>query len=192
MKKNVVLTSLVIGSIIATSNTSCSSKRKVKKEAITYTLSDISTDGETPDWVFDDSLIGNGDKNNQDYKYFVGEDDNINKTLCTKGASANATEKVVEELSQEIKSNYTKIINNDNDNLDSKINATIQHNIESKLGGIERVKSYWEQRNYQQKLGADKDKKVYFCYQVVKIKKSTMKEISDSVTNATLRANNKQ
>ena len=164
----------------------CSSKRSVKKDQLSYTLSDMSTD-ETPDWIFDSSELG---KKDTEYKYFVGEYDNVNKVLCRKGASADATEKVVAEISQEIDSVFANNVSNANENVNAISNADIKHKIQSKLGGIENVASYWEQKNYKKELGADADKKVYSCYQAVKIKKSTIKEISDSVTNSTVRINN--
>ena len=164
----------------------CSSKRSVKKDQLSYTLSDMSAD-ETPDWVFDSSELG---KKDTEYKYFVGEYDNVNKVLCRKGASADATEKVVAEISQEIDSIFANNVSNANGNVNAISNADIKHKIQSKLGGIENVTSYWEQKNYKKELGADIDKKVYSCYQAVKIKRSTIKEISDSITKPTLRLNN--
>ena len=187
--KNMVL-SLSVLCITACLITSCSSKRKVAKDAISYTLSDISTNGETPNWVFE----GTDSKweKNKDYTYFIGEDDNKDKMLCQKGASANATEKVIEQISQEVNSKYAQSISNDNGNLDKKANYEIQHQIESKLGGIEHVTAYWEQRNYQKALGADKNEKVYYCYKVVKVANKTLKEIGNSVSDATIRANDKK
>ena len=82
----------------------CSKKRNVKKDKISYTLSDMSMN-ETPDWIFDNSELGKKDK---DYKYFVGEYENVNKVLCKKGASADATEKVVAEISQDINNTTIK------------------------------------------------------------------------------------
>lgn len=164
----------------------CSKKRNVKKDKISYTLSEMSTN-ETPDWIFDSSELGKKDK---DYKYFVGEYENVNKVLCKKGASADATEKVVSEISQDINSQFDNDITNANENINAITNAKIKHQIQSRLGGVENVTSYWEQKHYQKTLGADADKKVYSCYQVVKIKKSAIKEISDSVTESTIRINN--
>ena len=161
----VVLSLTVIG---------CSKKRNVKKDKISYTLSDMSTN-ETPDWIFDSSELGKKDK---DYKYFVGEYENVNKVLCKKGASADATEKVVSEISQDINSQFDNDVNNTNENINVITNAKIKHQIQSRLGGVENVTSYWEQKHYQKALGADADKKVYSCYQVVKIKKSAIKDSS--------------
>ncbi len=180
-KKMLLLTPVVISLAIA----GCSNKRKVKKEDLSYTLSDMST-YETPDWVFDETQLGQKDK---EYKYFVGDYDNVNKVLCQKGARANATEKLVAEISQEINSIYSNKVGDDNGKIDAKTEANIKHQIQSKLGGVENVASYWEQKNYKKSLGADADKKVYSCYQAVKIKKSTMKEIADTITNATIKAN---
>ena len=181
MKKLIIIAPVVASLAIA----GCSSKRKVKKEKLSYTLSDMSTN-ETPDWVFDDTLIGKGDKEN---KYFIGEYDNVNKVLCKKGATADATEKLMAEISQEVDSLFANNTSDLNGKIDTNIKADIKHKIQSKLGGIESVSSYWEQKNYKKSLGADKDEKVYSCYQVVKISKAQMKEIAESVTNATLRKN---
>jgi len=168
--------------------TACSSKNKIKLAKPTYEIIDNSTREENrPNFVFGE-LDSKWEKD-KDYTYFIGEDDNVDKTLCDKGASANATEKVVEQLSQEIKSSYAKVINSDNDNLDRKTSMALQHMIESKLGGVEGVAKYWELRNYKKELGADKNVKMYNCYRVVKVKKSTIQEISDSVSNATVRVN---
>ena len=180
MKKMLVLMPVVLSLAVV----SCSSKRKVQKDKLTYTLADMST-YETPDWVFDEMRIGKGDK---DYKYFVGDSDNVNKVLCKKGARVNATEKLASEISQEINSTYASQVGDINGKIDTKTEAKIKHQIQTKLGGVEDVASYWEWKNYQKALGADEDKKVYSCYQVVKIKKSTMKEIADTITNATLKA----
>ena len=184
MKKLVILAPIVVSLVVA----GCSSKRDVKKDKLSYTLSDVSTN-KTPDWVFDDSQIG---KKDREYKYFVGDYDNVNKVLCKKGATANAAEKVVSEISQEIDSRFANKIDDDNQKIDAKANVDIKHQIQSKLGGIESVASYWEQKNYKKSLGADEDRKVYSCYQAVRIKKSDMKKIADAITNATLKTSDRK
>lgn len=183
MKK--MLLSLVLVSVCVLA---CSSKNKIKLAEPTYEIIDNSSrNNYRPNYVFGE--LEKSWQKDKEYVYFIGEDDNIDKGLCDKGASANATEKLVEQVSQEIKSSYAKVVNNDNNNIDRKTSMALQHLIESRVGGIENVAKYWELRNYKTKLGAPENVQMYNCYRVVKISRDSLERISESVSKATIREN---
>ena len=154
-----------------------------KRDAYTYTIADSSAQ-ERPEWTEDFTLVGKKDK---DYKYFVGEFENINKTLCQKGAKANAGEKVAEEVYRINYGDYTNNATSDeNDNVTERVEAYTKQVVNSNLGGVENYTTYWELKNFQTKLGAERDYKTYHCYAVIRVKKDTLDTFAKQVNEKSL------
>ena len=142
---------------------------------------------ERPAWIENVEAISKDDK---EYKYFVGDFENINKTLCQKGAEARASEKAVSDIKQKIRSRFVDDVANVNNEVDQQTGAALEKNLNSKLGGIETVASYWEQKNYKVDLGADADSKIYSCYAVVRVKKSTLDNFAKTYNTNTIKKQN--
>ena len=183
MKKVIGFTSLLAMSAFVVSG--CASNEP-ERENFTYTIADASLD-KRPEWLEDLSVLSNGDN---DYKYFIGDFENINKTLCQKGAEARASEKVVSDIKQKIRSRFVDDVVNVNGEVDQQTGAALEKNLNSKLGGIETVRSYWELKNYKVDLGADADSKIYSCYAVVRVKKSTLDDFTKTYNTNTIKKQN--
>ena len=177
---NKYIISLSVLSIIS-GLASCSSGPK--RDAYTYTIADSSSP-DRPEWTEDFTLVGKKDK---DYKYFVGEFENVNKTLCQKGAKANAGEKVAEEVYRINYGDYTNTASNDNnDNVSEAMESYTKQVVNSHLGGVENYTTYWELKNFQTKLGAERDYKSYHCYAVIRVKKDTLDKFAKQVNEKSL------
>ena len=177
---NKVLISLSVLSVMA-GLTNCSSGPK--RDAYTYTIADSSAK-DRPDWIEDFSKAGEKD---DEYKYFVGEFENINKTLCQKGAKANAGEKIAEEVMRINYGDYTNNAINENDNVNERAEAYTKQVVNSNLGGIENYTAHWELKNFQTKMGADRDYKSYHCYAVVRAKKDLLDRFAQQVNEKSLK-----
>lgn len=174
---------LVSFSVLALASVLANCSHGPKRDDYTYTIADSSAQ-ERPEWTEDFSLIGKKDEN---YKYFVGEFENLNKTLCQKGAKANAGEKIAEEV---YRINYGDYINNatsDNEVINEKVEAYTKQVVNSNLGGVENVTAYWELKNFQTKLGAERDYKSYHCYAVVKVKRDVLDKFAKQVNEKSLK-----
>ena len=182
MKKGIGFTSLLAASVLIAG---CASNAP-ERENFTYTIADASLD-KRPEWLEDLSVLSNGDN---DYKYFIGDFENINKTLCQKGAEARASEKVVSDIKQKINSRFVDDVVNVNGEVDQQTGAALEKNLRSKLGGIETVRSYWELKNFKVKMGADEDEKIYSCYAVVKVKKATLDNLANNFNENNIKKQN--
>ena len=183
MKKVIGFTSLLAMSALVVSG--CASNEP-ERENFTYTIADASLD-KRPEWLEDLSVLSNGDN---EYKYFIGDFENINKTLCQKGAEARASEKAVSDIKQKIRSRFVDDVVNVNGEIDQQTGAALEKNLNSKLGGIETVRSYWELKNFKVKMGADADSQLYSCYAVVKVKKATLDNLANNFNENNIKKQN--
>ncbi len=134
---------------------------------LNYILLETSSKN-VPNWVFDHDLIT---KNNDDeYLYVVGESDEQDKTLCEKNASLYAIDIIIENIYKNI-----------NNNLKNENKNDIKEKIMLNINGIETVDSYIELKKYKKSLGAKANERLYSCYKVIKIKKSSMKKIIEKL-----------
>ena len=183
MKKVIGFTSLVAVSALFVS--ACASNAP-EREKFSYTIADASLQ-ERPAWIEHVDAISKDDK---DYKYFVGDFENINKTLCQKGAEARASEKVVSDIKQKIRSRFVDDVVNVNGEVDQQTGAALEKNLNSKLGGIETVRSYWELKNFKVKMGAEEDSQIYSCHAVVKVKKATLDNLANNYNENNIKKQN--
>lgn len=183
MKKVIGFTSLFTIGVLVISG--CASNVP-ERENFTYTIADASLD-KRPEWLENLSVLSNGD---DEYKYFIGDFENINKTLCQKGAEARASEKVVSDIKQKIRSRFVDDVVNVNGEVDQQTGAALEKNLNSKLGGIETVRSYWELKNFKVKMGAEEDSQVYSCHAVVKVKKATLDNFANNFNENNIKKQN--
>ena len=160
MNKNII-TSLLLATLLA----SCSHKK------LDYVVTDYSHD-KKPVWVNDIKKFEKKKDNEAiKFKYFRSEGESINKRLCEKSAIVNTNVVIAGEISNELDNLYTgltevqmeEMMLNDNKKEETK------NRIKNRLVGVELRETYWEKRKYSTELGADKDKTVFYCYQLSRV-----------------------
>ena len=176
MKKTIIACSCLL-SIAAIS--ACSSFKR------DYEVIDASVK-KRPEWVADAAKI-NKDGDAFKYRYFSGENENVSKKLCETGARADADKKLAGEIAQMIKNTYAESIQNDEDALSSYAEEAIGKSVKVTVSGSQLVGTYWEKRAYTVDLGAEKDKKVYFCHVVSQIEKTKLERVVDASINQFVR-----
>ncbi len=170
--------------LIASCLSACSSNRKPD-----YVITDASHN-KKPVWVQDVRKFEKKKENESDkYKYFKAEGTSINKRLCEKSAIDNTNITIAGEINTEINDLYTGLINVTgeeslvNDDKKEQTRTLIKNN----LTGVEPREGYWEKRKYSTELGADKDKVVYYCYQLSRVKRDTHDKIINEMVNKNLK-----
>ena len=154
-----------------------------------YIITGASHD-KKPVWVQNVKKYEKKKENEADkYKYFRAEGTSINKRLCEKSAIDNTNITIAGEISTEVNNLYTGLINVTgeeslvNDDKREETKSLIKNN----LSGVEPRESYWEKRKYSTELGADKDKVVYYCYQLSRVKRSVHDNLINEMVNKNLK-----
>lgn len=162
----------------------CSSNRKLD-----YVITD-SSHSKQPLWVQNIRKFEKNKENEPEkYRYFKAEGSSINKRLCEKSAIDNTNITIAGEINTEINNLYTGVVNvNGEETLinDDKKEET-KSLIKNSLTGVEPREGYWEKRKYSTELGADKDKVVYYCYQLSRVKRTIHDKIIDEMVNKNLK-----
>ncbi|MDD4519328.1 MAG: hypothetical protein PHI50_00375 [Alphaproteobacteria bacterium] len=141
-----------------------------------FVVTDAS-EGSVPSWISQKKAYKSETEDTvKDYKYYVNDAENTNRRLCLRSANVRATQKIAEQIAQEIVSNYEEDIDSNNDISTTAIKSHIEQNIKVSLHGVSAQDSYWEKRAYKKELGAKKDYQAYKCNVVVKIKKANLIE----------------
>jgi len=170
--------------LIALLITACSGRKP------DYVITD-SSHNKKPLWVRDIRKFEKKKENEPDkYKYFKAEGSSINKKLCEKSAIDNTNITIAGEISTNVNNLYTGVVNVSgeesviNDDKKEETRTTIKNN----LSGVEPRDGYWEKRKYSTELGADRDRVVYQCYQLSRVRK----DIHDRLINETINKNLKE
>lgn len=151
-----------------------------------YIVIDASQE-DKPEWVNNlQKYETDKNLNSEEYKYFISDAESINKLLCEQSAIANANRSISAEISNEIISTFTSNTEAEETNdlliTDSK-KQELKSMVRNKLSGVELEESYWEKRKYSYELGAEKEKLVYVCYQLARVKKDKHEKIINHVLN---------
>lgn len=174
---NKKITLLAFATILA----SCSSKFKPD-----YVIIEASQD-KKPVWINDLSKYEkNKNNDSQKYKYFISESESINKRLCEQSAVANVNKKISAEISNEINNTFTssaEVQENNDILIEDYKKENMTSLVRNKLSGVEIKESYWEKRKYITELGAEKEKLVYICYQLARVKKDFHDKIINEMVN---------
>ncbi len=172
MKKTVIICSCLL-SIAALA--ACSSFKR------DYEVIDASVK-KRPEWVADAAKINTyGDAFK--YRYFSGENENASKRLCETGARADADKKLAAEIVQMIKNTYAESLQNEEDAISSYTEEALGKSVKVTVSGSQLVGMYWEKRAYTVDLGAEKDRKTYFCHAVSQIEKTKLERVVDASIN---------
>lgn len=169
--KNSILIALLLLTI------SCSKKeKKLELAKPTFVTLEASRPSE-PLWVSD--IRTTKEKEDiKDYKYFVAESIHSNKRLCEKGASARASAAVATEVSQFVKESYNEAIQGvEAEDISNYTENTLAQEVQSFLTGVEIDDTFWVKRGYRVKLKAKADKDEYYCYTLIKVRRSLLDEL---------------
>jgi hypothetical protein len=163
MNKNIISSFVLIMLVSA-----CSGKK------FDYVVVDYSS-SKKPIWIQDIGKYENKKENDRDkYKYFESDGESISRRLCERAAIVNTNITIASEINNRVDDLYTGLNEVQMEELlksDDKKEEMNSH-IQDSLVGVELRDSYWEKRKYSIELGADKDKTIYYCYQLSRVKRS--------------------
>ena len=135
-----------------------------------------ASDKRLPTWI---KFPEEGDKRTERKKhtYFVNEAAHTNKRLCNRSASARARAKIAQEIATFMKNSYAEATQGGGD---EEVSEYMQEQLASEAQafviGSSIIKTYWEKRAYQEKLGADNDEKKFNCFALVKMSKKNLEK----------------
>ncbi len=136
--------------------------------------------GIIPNWINEpQSWAKDNDKEAKEYRYFVYDTEPKNsRSIACKIAKANASASIATEISQFIKQSLGSSKQGDPTDMDEKLDeyveTTLAQEVQSFVVGARIHRTYWEQRDYKQDLGADKNFKGYTCAALVKISRQNL------------------
>ena len=150
-----------------------------------YEVRDASSE-KKPGWIEDAGLWAR--QNNEDqgkYTFFsYGTDPKVDREVACKLAKANANEFIAGEIATFIKSQLGESkegqasINENNPNTQGMrefVESTLGRQVMAMVNGARVEKTYWEKRQYLQKLGAKTDFTGFTCASLIKIENDTLK-----------------
>ncbi len=189
--------------VLAFLGTACSSKKTVKDIDNTET---IARDFETrdassttrPGWIEDATVYAEQEKmETGKYRYFSFETEpKVNREIACNLAKANVRVDIASEITTFIQKSLAAsqegapAIDPNNPKtqpLREFVSNTLAERVQSLIHGAAVIKTYWEKRNYLQKMGAKKDHVGFTCATLVRMESSRLKaaieKASEDVVN---------
>lgn len=178
---------------------SCSSKKKVKEVDYSATISkdfevkESSTNGIRPGWI-EDAEVWTAQENMDvsKYRYFSFETEpKVNREIACNLAKANVRSDIAAEITTFIQKSLaastegqTAIDANNpkTQPLRDYVSNTLAEKIQSLVHGASVIKTYWEKRSYQQKMGAKKDYLGFTCAALVRMETTRLKSAIDKAS----------
>ena len=178
--------------------TSCSSKKKVKDVdnsktiARDYEVRDASS-SIRPGWIEDAELWT--EQENMDvkkYRYFSFETEpKVNREIACNLAKANVRTDIASEITTFIQKSLASTsegsagidANNPRTQpLREYVSNTLGERVQSLIHGAAVIKTYWEKRNYMQKMGAKKDFIGFTCATLIRMETNRLKSAIDKAS----------
>lgn len=177
----------------------CSSKKKVKEVDYSATISkdfevkESSTNGVRPGWI-EDAEIWTAQENMDvtKFRYFSFETEpKVNREIACNLAKANVRSDIAAEITTFIQKSLaastegqTAIDANNpkTQPLRDYVSNTLAEKIQSLVHGASVIKTYWEKRSYQQKMGAKKDYVGFTCAALVRMETARLKTAIDKAS----------
>ncbi len=173
----------------------CSSKKKVKdvdnSETIKkdFEVRDASSTTR-PGWIEDATVWAEQEKmDTTKYRYFAHETEpKVNREIACNLASANVRADIASEITTFIQKKLgasqegAPSIDPNNPRtqpLREFVSVTLAEKVQSLIHGAATIKTYWEKRNYLQKLGAKKDYVGFTCAALVRMETERLKQAID-------------
>lgn len=134
-----------------------------------------------PHWLKEPEM-GDKVKNRKRNRYFISESEHTSKRLCLKSAKTRASAHIAGEIAQFIKNTYAEATQGGGD---EEVTEYMQEQLASEtqafVVGVQKVRDFWEKRFYKEELGAEKNRRVYNCFALVKISKE---HLAKAIKNA--------
>jgi hypothetical protein len=169
----------------------CSSKKTVKDVDNTATISrdfEVKDASSTtrPGWIEDASVwVEQENMDVSKYRYFSFETEpKVNREIACNLAKANVRVDIASEITTFIQKSLAAseegspaIDPNNPKTLPMRefVSNTLAEKIQSLIHGAAVIKTYWEKRNYQQKMGAKKDYIGFTCATLVRMDNARLK-----------------
>jgi hypothetical protein len=179
---------------------SCGSKSKRKVQDVDNTPT-ISKDFEVkdassnirPGWIEDaETWAGQEKMDTTKYRYFSFETEpKVNREIACNLAKANVRADIAGEITTFIQKSLatstegSAAIDPNNPRTQPMrefIENTLAERVQSMINGAAIVQTYWEKRNYQQKLGAKKDHIGFTCATLIRMEGSRLKAAIDKAS----------
>ena len=181
--------------LILSLGVSCSSKKKVKDIDNTETISrdfEVRDASSTtrPGWIEDASVWVEQEKmDTSKYRYFSFETEpKVNREIACNLAKANVRADIAAEITTFIQKTLAAseegapAIDPNNPKTQPMrefVSNTLAERVQSLIHGSAIIKTYWEKRNYMQKMGAKKDYIGFTCATLVRMEASRLKDAID-------------
>ena len=176
----------------------CSSKKTVKDVDNTETIArdfEVRDASSTtrPGWIEDAQIWTEQEKMDvEKYRYFAFETEpKVNREIACNLAKANARTDIAAEITTFIQKSLgaseegQAAIDANNPKTQAMrefVSNTLAEKVQSLIHGSAVIKTYWEKRNYLQKLGAKKDYIGFTCATLVRMEKSRLKAAIDKAS----------
>jgi len=177
---------------------SCSSKKKVKDIDNSETIArdfEVRDASSTirPGWIEDAEIWTQQEKMDSDkYRYFSFETEpKVNREIACNLAKANVRSDIAAEITTFIQKSLATstegaaaIDTNNPKTLPMReyVSNTLAEKVQSLINGAAVIKTYWEKRNYLQKLGAKKDYIGFTCATLVRMETTRLKAAIDKAS----------
>lgn len=171
----------------------CSSKKKVKDVDNSGTISrdfEVRDASSTirPGWIEDAGVWADqqGDMDTKKYRYFSFETEpKVNREIACNLAKANVRADIAGEITTFIQKSLAAseegapAIDPNNPKTQSMrefVSNTLAERVQSLIHGSAVIKTYWEKRNYLQKMGAKRDYVGFTCATLVRMDNARLKD----------------
>ncbi|MBT7766107.1 MAG: hypothetical protein HN730_03065, partial [Bdellovibrionales bacterium] len=138
-------------------------------------------EAKTPSWINDPQewAEDNDEKDFKDFRYFVYDTEaKKRRGIACQLARAKGSAEIASEITQFIKQSFGQSVQGDptqnDDALEEYVETTLAQEVQSFIVGAKVYRTYWEQRAYREKKGADKDFTGYTCAALIKMSKKNI------------------
>jgi hypothetical protein len=177
---------------------SCSTKKKVKDIdnsgtiARDYEVRDASS-STRPGWIEDAELWTNQENMDvKNYRFFSFETEpKVNREIACNLAKANVRTDIASEITTFIQKSLAAS-NEGSAGIDANnpktqplreyVSNTLAEKVQSLINGAAVIKTYWEKRNYSQKMGAKKDYVGFTCATLIRMESARLKAAIDKAS----------
>lgn len=176
-----IFNAVVSVALACTMLSSCASKKRerVPKDEVhkdlsrDYQVTEASS-GVRPGWIEDAEIWAREHgRDIEAYRYFSFETEpKASRSIACSLARANATADIAREISTFINQSLTTSTYGDasidpqNPNINrlrQYVETTLAEKVQGQVSGARVIKTYWEKRNYQQRMGAPRDYQGWTC-----------------------------
>lgn len=184
--------------LILSLGVACSSKKKVKDVDNSETIArdfEVRDASSTvrPGWIEDAEVwVAQENMDTKKFRYFSYETEpKVNREIACNLAKANVRSDIASEITTFIQKSLAAstegqaAIDANNPKtapMREYVSNTLAERVQSLIHGAAVIKTYWEKRNYQQKLGAKKDHVGFTCATLIRMEDARLKAAIDKAS----------